>query len=167
MGKIEIDLADLGLREGDFQQELYGAIVTRAASLIVKEYRDKALADLKQRVETAVEAEVRAAVVAALAKPIQRTTPWGEGKGEPTTVLEIARESLARFMNQPANGIGSRHGGGPRNLKELLDDVVRNAMHTELAEAVAEARERVREAIGEAIGPQVTEAIRVAVRKGR
>lgn len=167
MGKIEIDLADLGLGEGDFQQELYGAIVTRAASLIVKEYRDKALADLKHRVETAVEAEVRAVVVAALAKPIQRTTPWGEARGETTTVLEIAREALAKYMQAQGSGIDRRHSDGPRNLKELVDDVVRNAMRTELAEAVADARERVRTAIGEAIGPQVTEAIQAAVRKGR
>lgn len=152
MAKIEIDLADLGLsfdEDGEpTRNSLRDLVITQAVAKIVDLYRKDVTQAAELHLERIVDGEVTKLVEAVLTGPIQRRTKWGERIGEPTTVLEIAREKLQEFFDKPDNRDPYRREQAA-NLKGLVNDVVRQTLTEELKPAIAEARAAVTSAVRE------------------
>ena len=148
--KIEIDLNDLGFTydlDGDpiGRQTLTDAIVEAAAHLIVREIKDTLVKDIRQQVTAQVAEQVTTVVAEEMAKPIQRTTLWGEKQGEPTSVREMIRERIEKYMAAPASRRDRYNSGRSTvdNMVELVEQEVRAVMNTELKDAIAAAKREV------------------------
>lgn len=151
MPKIEIDLADLGLPTGrDYEGEPTGAqtlqdlIVDAAAQLLVGSVTDRA--DLRQRVveqyNDRIKERVEEMLTDAFSQPIQRTTRWGETQGEPTTIREIIRQEIEKYLDSAKP---SRPGYSTDNvsLTALVQNEVKQLMTMDLKKVIAEAKANV------------------------
>lgn len=144
MTAITIDLDEILGHED--QPSLRTAVLTKAALLLTERLHAEAADHIKQTIAQVVDDEIREIVRTALAAPIQRTSPWGEKCGEPASVLDLARESLEKFVAAPAHRrdeFGGARRGPASNLTELIEDVVASAMRAELQPAVKEARAQI------------------------
>lgn len=161
MTKIEIDLRDLGLPTGqDSEGEPTGGATLQ--DLIIEAAADRLLggvdytikSDLLEKFRTEynrkIEERVAELVAEAFEAPIQRTTRWGETQGEVTTVKEIIRETIEKFMNAKP-GSGQRYSNDPfRNLQEVIDYSVQNIMSGELKKTVEAAKGAIHEKVTDA-----------------
>jgi hypothetical protein len=113
-----------------------------AADKLVAEFREEAFKAFREQINEVVYGHVAIVVRDALAQPIQRYKPWGDKVGEPTSIMEIAREHIEGFLNKPAHrdAYSSTRRGEPQNLSELVEDHVKTVMRGELQAAVKEAR---------------------------
>lgn len=161
MPKIEIDLADLGLptyqdSEGGLHgaQTLQDLIIDAASNKLLGtvdyEIRSDITEKFRVQYNAKIEDRVSELVSEAFDAPIQRTTRWGEAQGEVTTVKEIIRETIEKFMTAKASG-GQRYSNDPaRNLDELVQESVKNIMNTELKKTVDAARGAIHEKVTDA-----------------
>jgi hypothetical protein len=147
--EIKIDLNDLGFKydeDGDpaGRNTLTDAIIDEAARKLVnslvsqREVTDK----MNQKINEMIDERVAGMVEAAFEQPVQRTTRWGERQGEPTTVREIIREAIEKYLNAPARGRDG-YTRDPKNLTELVEDAVRDAMNRDLKATVEAAKANV------------------------
>lgn len=166
MTKIEIDLDDLGLLynpEGEpiGRATLQDRVIEAAAHYLIQSDRDMRL-EVQQKVAQVIEEQatekVAELVAEVLAGPIQRTSPWGEARGEPTTVREIIREKVEAFLNGRGRGRDS-FGRDPKNLHDFVEDATKNVLGGELAEAVKEAKATIRERVTDAALKAAVEAL--------
>jgi hypothetical protein len=159
MPKIEIDLADLGLPTGQDRdgeptgsQSLQDLIVNEAARRLIgndRELQQELRSKITKQFDDEISTRVVALVEDAFIMPIQRTTPWGEEKGEPTTVKEMIREHIEKFLT----GTGRRrdsYNRDPQDLADVIDEAVKAAMTTDLQKNVDEAKKQVHTKITEA-----------------
>jgi len=145
--KIEIDLADLGFHydeDGDAvrNKSLDDAIVSRAAEIVANHIIRQH--DLARALQAKADQLIGDAITEALSKPIQRSSAWGEKKGEPTTVLEIVRERLEGFLNSSPGNRRDRYDKTPQNLNEIIEDATSNVLGRELQDVVKQAKEQIR-----------------------
>jgi len=110
--------------------------------------------DLRQEVDRLrndiVRQRVTEEVDKALSAPVQRTTQWGEKRGEPTTVLELIRLHLEEFLNGRVPSNSRNHYENehqPQNLADVIKNATRDTIKGPLAQEVAAAREVVREKV--------------------
>lgn len=162
MPKIEIDLADLGLptgqdREGEptGAQTLQDLIIRAAVDRLVTSGDRDLQRELNEKLNVAYNTEVKdrikALVDEAFEAPIQRTTRWGDKQGEPTTVREIIREGIEKFLNAPGRGSSSRYGSDPyANLTELVEDQIKHVLSTDMKKTVEAAKGAVHERVTDA-----------------
>lgn len=162
MPKIEIDLADLGLPTGrDHEGEPTGAqtlqdlIINAAASRLLGDVDHQIKSDLLEKFRTEynrkIEERVAELVTEAFDAPIQRTTRWGETEGEVTTVKEIIRETIEKFMNAKPVSSTNRYRDDPyRNLAEAIEASVQNVMNGELKKTVEAAKGAIHEKVTDA-----------------
>lgn len=151
MPKIEIDLADLGLPTGqDHEGEPYGStsltdlIIEAAVQRLFREdsiQRD-VLQKIEQRVGELVDEKVEALVTEAFAMPIQRTTRWGEKEGEPTSVLEIIRESVKKYVEAPKSS--DRYSNSTKNLQDLIDNSTKQLLDSDFTAYLKQVKEGIR-----------------------
>lgn len=151
MPKIEIDLADLGLPTGrDHEGEPTGAqtlqdlIVDAAAQLLVGSVAERR--DMRGRVVEQYNARIKERVedmlTDAFSQPIQRTTRWGETEGEPTTIREIIRQEIEKYLDSAK---ASRPGYSTDNvsLTALVQNEVKQLMTTDMKKVIADAKANV------------------------
>ncbi|QWY82817.1 hypothetical protein PP641_gp077 [Arthrobacter phage SilentRX] len=161
MPKIEIDLADLGLPTGrDFDGEPTGSstlqdlIVRAAVDRLLSDTDHQVRADLREKVNNQynkeIQERVKALVEEAFTAPIQRTTRWGEKQGEPTTVREIIREGIEKFLTAPSRGSNRYQSDPYSNLTELVEDQIKHVMSTDLKKTVEAAKGAVHEKVTDA-----------------
>lgn len=152
--KIEIDLNDL-LSDYDVDSThgrnlLRQAIEDRAAETLLDGFDHDTKQQMRQAVyrswSTAIEARIANLLDEVMGEPIQRTSTWGEAKGDPVTVKDMIRESLEKWMNAKTGGRGD-WGSQPQNLAQMIDSATRSAMDNELQSAVAKARKQVSDAV--------------------
>lgn len=163
--KITIDLeAVFGSTE---EYSLRDAIIREASEQIVQSMQDEIRSAIRERVQAVDEiahAEVVAIVREAMGKPIDRRSPWGEKRGETTTVLEIAREHLEDFFHKPQRRDSySGRIEGPVNLAGLIEQVVKEALGNEFREVVQTARKEV----AAKVTATVSQALAVELTKAR
>lgn len=146
--KIEIDLDDLGFHydpEGDpiGNVSLRDAIVQAAVRLLLAgDFGRGVRQTVTDTVNTLAHEKAAALVEETFTAPIQRTTRWGETEGEPTTVREIVREAIEKWVQVPANRQNGSSNGVYRSLADLIDAEVRSVLTKELqAEIVRVKRE--------------------------
>jgi hypothetical protein len=162
MTKIEIDLRDLGLPQYDEDGDvihngstLQDLIIDAAADKLLGTVDREIRSDIQEKFRTEynrrIEERVADLVQEAFDAPIQRTTRWGEAQGEVTTVKEIIRETIEKFMNaKPANS-GSRYRDDPyRNLSEAIEASVQNILSGDLKKTVEAARAAIHEKVSDA-----------------
>lgn len=157
MPKIEIDLADLGLPTGqDYEGEPYGAktltdlIVDAAVERLLGTNRDlqhEVSTKVSERINAEINKRIKDEVDAAFSAPIQRRAAWGDKVGEPTTVKEIIRESLEKFLQGKASRDRYSSSGPAGNLGELVDDATKHLMNAELKKTVDAARATIHEKV--------------------
>jgi hypothetical protein len=146
MTSITVNLDEI-LNSED-EPNLRAIVLTKAAELLAERMHAEIHTMAQQQINQLVGDEIREIVRMTLAAPIQRTSPWGEKRGEPTTVLDIAKETLEKFISAPATkrdefGVGNGRRGPATNLAELIEDVVNAALQSELRPAIKEARTQV------------------------
>ena len=97
---------------------------------------------VQERIDGEVSKQVEGLVQAVIAEPIQRTTAWGERKGDPTTVREIIREHVeAWFSEKPRrDAFGSRD---KKSLDSIIQESTRSVMDQELKTEVDRVRKEV------------------------
>jgi hypothetical protein len=163
--KIEIDLEDLGWSyNADGEAEQGPPLAALVVDGIVRKMLDGGEFErtVKATVSAVIENEttdrVRALVEETLAGPITLTTPWGEKRSEPTTVLEIIRTKVDEFMKTPKRDRYSTS-NEPRNLSEIIEASVRSALDRELLGAVNEAKATIRERVTDAALRAAVEAL--------
>lgn len=149
MPKIEIDLADLGLtydEDGnqDGARSLPDLVIDGAVALLFRDsnLRDEVRKQVAEQVSTTVKDKVAVLVSEAFDAPIQRTTSWGEAKGEPTTVREIIRLEIERFMTAKSDGRRNSY-DAPRNLSDLMADTTTQILTKDLKVTVDAAKANV------------------------
>lgn len=163
--KIVIDLETVfGSTE---EYSLRDAIIAQAAAQIVDQMQDEIRGSIRERISRVDEiahAEIVAIVRDTLSKPIQRHAQWGEKVGEPTTVLEIAREHMQAFFDKPQkrDSYSGRTEGTP-NLAGLIEEAVKESLNGEFKQVVQAARKEV----AEKVTATVTQALGVEIAKGR
>jgi hypothetical protein len=151
MTKIEIDLRDLGLPtytdvdgEPGGSRTLEDLIVDAAAQLLVGSVTDRA--DLRARVveqyNSRIKEKVEDMITDAFSQPIQRTTRWGETQGEPTTIKEIIRQEIEKYLDSAK---ASRPGYSTDNvsLTKLVENEVKQVLTTDMKKVIAEAKANV------------------------
>lgn len=169
--KVEINLDDLGRTPVDEDgepigppQDLRALVADMAASRLFALVWGNMESELRQQVHEVVNEEVREQVrkhvVEALSKPIQKTTRWGEKQGEATSLLELVRLELERFLSDTTRRDSFRlDRDKPENLADLVRDQVQDYARTELSKDIQAARNEVTRMVKEAIMQHVTDSI--------
>lgn len=147
---ITVDIAELMTYDPDAAgpANFREAVERRAAEMLLDEIEPSIKASIRANLHEMIQKRATEAVahlvLKACEQPIQRTTEWGEKRGETTTLLEIIREELERFLG---NKSGTRHRDAydktPRNLKELVEVLVREAITRDFTTEVRKARDEV------------------------
>lgn len=156
---VTVDLSALGMRydeEGDpaGRQSFEDAVIEAAAAKLLSDNKETRHA-LKERVQRIRDEELRAAIAsevrAAMDLPIQRTSQWGEAKGDPVTIRELIRLELEKFLSSSPRGNDYRSSSDktPRNLDEMIREVANQALRQEFETEVREARKAVTEKVTE------------------
>lgn len=153
--KIEIDLSDFGFHyddDGDrvSNRTLEQAVIHAAADRLVARQESRLLSDLDSRIKEIATERIAAAVDEVLAEPLKLTTPWGESVAPVTTVRELIRESLEKFLNDKVTRDRYYSGDrGPQSLAELVDTTTRNFITRELGKEIEEAKKKVHNLVRE------------------
>lgn len=148
MTKIEIDLKDLGLptyidEDGPGgSQTLENLIIEAAADKLIGadyEFRSDLRDKVRRAYSTKIEEKVEALIEEAFAAPIQRTSSWGEEQGEVTSVREIIRETLEKYMN---SAVPTRDGYSTdrKSLTQLIDNEVNVFLRNDFAKHLKEVK---------------------------
>lgn len=156
---VTVDLAALGMRydeDGDpaGRQSFEAAVIEAAAAKLLADSKETRQA-LKERVHRIRDEELRAAIAeqvrAAMDLPIQRTTQWGEAKGDPVTIRELVRLELEQFLSAKSRGNDYRSSSDktPRNLDEMIQTVAHDALRKEFDTEVRAARKAVTDKVTE------------------
>lgn len=152
---LSLDLASLFMEADDLDGDpknlrdaMRDAVVQAAATKLVAGFDHDELYEMRQEATRlrgeAVRAAIADQVTAALAQPIQRTTQWGETRGEVTSVLELIRLELEAFLSGTTTQRNrDSYDKSPHNLRELINIVARDTMHGELGKQVRAARAEV------------------------
>lgn len=154
--KIELDLADLGMQYDPTDGQPLGPgsfndlVVNAAASQIVdgmddRQNLERAVRDrVSKRVESIADELIAELIEGVLENPIQRTTTWGEAKGEPTTVREIVRTKVEAFLSEPQSRDPYRsRNDPPASLTDLIAKITTDAMQRELKPVIDEAKKSI------------------------
>lgn len=155
---VEIDLGKLGLVSYDEDGEPTGPadlreqIIERAAHKLLTEWDYDSKRAFRELVHQIRDEEIRShlAVVirTALSEPIQRTSTWGEKRGEPVTVLDLIREELGKFLGGTTPTRDTFGGDkGPKNLADLIAVIAKEAMGQEFSKEIREAKAAVTEQV--------------------
>lgn len=156
---VTVDLAALGMRydeDGDpaGRQSFEDAVIEAAAAKLLGDAKELRQA-LKERVQRIRDEELRAAIAgevrAAMDLPIQRTSQWGEAKGEAVTIRELIRLELEKFLSASPRGNDYRSSSDktPRNLDEMIREVANEALRKEFDTEVRAARKAVTDKVTE------------------
>lgn len=162
--KIEIDLDNLGFtydEDGDPSRTatLRDAIVQAAAHKLALEQNHEVRSDLRHLATNIVTQRIASTVDEVLREPIQRTSPWGEHRGEPVTVKDMVREELHQFMSRPPRDRYSFDRSKPNSLAELVQESTRTMLTGELKKTVEQAKENVHNTVTDAALKAAVEAI--------
>lgn len=162
--KIEIDLNDLGFTydpDGNVQEgrTIRDAVVSAAAAQILATSGWNYQSDLNSKVREVANKEIQARMTEALRGAIQRTTVWGEAIGEPTTLLEIVRHELGKFVDGKDIRSNMSINDKPRNLAELIHLEVASLLRGELRDEIR----AVRTAVGDGLRDKALKAAAAAL----
>lgn len=110
---------------------------------------DEAKDYLRQRVYNLRDAEIREQlrplVAEAIARSIQPTDPFGNPKGDPTTLAEVITKEAKTALTVPKE---SGYGNPKRTLiQQIIADEINTTFRKELADAVAEGKKAVAAAL--------------------
>ena len=151
MTKIEIDLDTLfapDVEDGEQVGTVSATDLLRDA--VVRAAVDRILnhdlrGEARSKIIEAVNNETTRRVVEMLdeifAGPIQRTSAWGEKRGEPTTIKEIVRTKVEEFLTNP--GRRDRSFGTEQNLSEVVAEQTRTILTSEFRKEIDEAKKSV------------------------
>lgn len=145
-------------------------IVDRAAAQLVASLGDGVKREITMAVTATVQdqitAKVSAWVEAALARPLQKTTHYGEPTGEALPLSEFvtqrAKDWLTASVNSRGEPANTYDRGGKTRIAHLIDTEVDRAMSKELTDSIRAARAQVVGAVQVRAGELLGEAIRTA-----
>jgi len=145
----------------DVRSLMRAAVVEAAATQLMAGFDYEELHELRQEVQRVrsdmVRERLAAEVAAAMDLPVQRTTRWGEKKGEVVTIRELIRLELEAFLRgTQTNRRHDSHDKTPNNLAELIGQVANETMRGELGSTVMEARKVVAKRVQEILLDKVT-----------
>jgi hypothetical protein len=116
-----------------------------------------------QRIQPAIDAEIRTIVTTTLDKPVRPTNSWGEPTGEPVTLRTTIATRLEFWLSEVVNARGERstyHGDKTnKRLAWLLDERVEAAFKGGLDKAVAEATAEIRAGVVSRLGREVSATV--------
>jgi flagellar biosynthesis/type III secretory pathway protein FliH len=165
--KIELDLNQLIGVQYDNEGEEIGnrslreEVVSEISRVLIKDTLRDVRNDVAGVVKEVVQSQIAATVTAAMEKPIQTTSQWGEKQGAPMSLLELIRTQLEAFLNNKTRGRDS-YNREPGNLKDLVDDAARSVLTKELQAEI----DKVRKQINTQIEQHALKAAAAALTKG-
>jgi hypothetical protein len=148
----------------DLRAVMRDAVIEAAAAKLIGSFDHDERYEMRQEVQRARNELVRERLVeevaAAMSEPVQRTTQWGEKRGEPTTVRELIRLELEAFLSGThTNRLHDSYDKTPNNLAELIGSIANGVMNRELALAVQKAKatvdEELRKVLADAIASKL------------
>jgi hypothetical protein len=160
---IEIDLAHLGMdvdEDGEpmpgpgMQDLIVHNIVERMGASIEGDIRERVNVAIDERVAEALEKVVQEVVDG----PVQRYKRWGDKDGDPTSVREIVREHVEKFMAKPLTRDPWDRDRRPDSLPDIVAVVTKDVLTKELTAEVRAARQQVNDTVKNTI---VTETIKI------
>lgn len=101
--------------------------------------------EVTELVREIVRAEVGERVAEILGGVIQPTDPWGNPKGEPTSINQLVQEAATKWMEAPKRDRSYNQNAG--NMGELVEDLVKDAVAKDLKPTIDAARKQVQTAI--------------------
>lgn len=151
--EIKIDLKDLGIVEYDEGgdpmpgPDLTDLIVAEAARMLIgsdRDLRKRVEETVAESVKTEVDAKVKVLVEEIVTGPIQRTTVWGEKKGEPTSLKEIIRETSEKWLTGDARrGAYDSRDTPAKSMQELVSQETAAFLSYELRQTIDSAKKAV------------------------
>ena len=169
---LNIDFADLDLnaeiaKHYDEDGDLVGGVTlanTVVQKLVAQATLEPYHADLKHRVETIRDEEIRKAVApsiaAALDTPFRRTNSYGEPQGAEITMREAIIQATHQVMNERADSYNRDKGS---KLEVMIREHVQAGFKAEIADAVKAARNAVAEQLGDFVADAVAEAVKTGL----
>lgn len=145
----------------DVRTAMRQAVIEAAATKLVAGFDHEELHEMRSEVRTMrnqlVRERLAEEVAAAFAEPVQRTSQWGEKRGEPTTIRELIRLELEAFLNgTQTNRRHDSYDKTPNNLAELIGQVANETIRGELGTTVMETRKVVAKRLQEILTQKVT-----------
>ena len=127
-----------------------GEIVQATARELFASLKYDLQKDTRAAVKHAIDRQLSAIVVEALAGKVRPTDEWGNPTGEPSTVRDLLREKAAKFLDEKVDSSGdvTSYSGQPRwkwAASSLVSSQVEKALKSELASVVAAMRERLQD----------------------
>jgi hypothetical protein len=140
-----VEPAELDGDPVDVRTLMRRAVVDQAARRLVAGFDHDELHEMRQEMQRVrselVRERLAAEVAAAMDLPVQRTSRWGEKKGDPVTIRELIRQELEAFLNgTQTSRPRDSYDKTPNNLRELIGVVANETMRGEMGSAVMEAR---------------------------
>lgn len=111
----------------------------RAAQILANEQRAEVRKMARERLRSAVEAQITAAVQETLASPIQRTDEFGAKRGEPTTLHALVMDETKKWLTKETGDYNRRQ----TMLQKYVGAEVDKAIKADLDEALKQARAEV------------------------
>lgn len=120
-----------------------------AAELVTRAMRDTGYREFAKHIQDIRDEEIRVRVAAeieqALTKPFQRTNPYGEPVGEPTTLREQIAEEARKALTEARTHNSYSMSDGAKKIAELIQREAAGAVRTLLKQEMDEETARLRE----------------------
>lgn len=144
---------------GEVPKTLADLVAEKLAARLTKDDQYPRLRELVDRIRTEeIQAAIKPAIEAAIAKPIRKTNSWGESTGQETTLTELVVSEVRNVLEKR----DSYDRAAPTFVQKIIRDEVTRALSQELKEAIAAEKTKV----VAAVRAQAAELIAESVRKG-
>lgn len=148
---VDISKIDVGVLKalGISPEMVLSAVVARVSEQIGERTKNQIVEQVAKAAQSAVDAQVGEWVAAALARPVQQTTTWGEPKGDPVSIETIIADRAACFMKEKVNSRGetdSYNADQPRYMwaaRIVAQDAIDKVLKPELDKVVKEMKSTV------------------------
>lgn len=136
-------------------------------SPFMRTMREQVRQKVGERVTAVVDARVPAIVDDVLTAKFQPFDPWGEARGEETTLRQMIYNRAHRWLSESIDSSGQTHGSNRRpRIHWLVAGAVEDCFKKELATEVKKAADEVRAALVGKVSAEITKTVSALLKLG-
>lgn len=140
------------------RQEIVDNVASRMMSQLLSKMERRLDKEIMPAIQAAVESSIGSRIEAAMVAPVQPTDHYGNPKGAPVTIAEMAEKATKDWLGQRAdNGYGSRSAAS--NLEAAISRVAGSTVEKIAASAVGEAMTKLKEDLATAATKEMGTAV--------